>query len=144
MKKVSKRSYLLKAFYSWIVESAGTPVVVANANVAGCQVPQQYIEEDGEIAFNIAPEAVRDLKITPKELSFTATFSGMSYLVKLPLAAILTIFPNEDANDGIYFDTEEEVALFAPFEDAAEPISTPETKPTDVATAGKPFLKLVE
>lgn len=103
---LSNRPYLLRAFYQWIVDSACTPILVMDAKNPRCKIPLDYAES-GEIVFNIAPAAVRDLKINNDIVEFKASFSGVIHIISAPVKAVLAVYAEENG-EGIFFDAEED------------------------------------
>lgn len=103
---LSNKPYLVRAFYEWIVDSKCTPFVVINALYPRCKVPQEFIE-DGQITLNIAPDAIRDLKISNASVEFRASFSGIVHIISAPIKAVLAIYAQENGQ-GMFFDFEEE------------------------------------
>jgi stringent starvation protein B len=101
----SNKPYLVRAFYEWIVDNACTPYVVVNANYPRCNVPTEHVE-NGEITLNIAPSAIRDLKISNDTIEFRASFSGIVHIISAPVKAILAIYAQEN-QQGMFFDYEE-------------------------------------
>ncbi len=101
----SNKPYLVRAFYEWIVDNACTPYVVINATYPRCNVPVEHVE-NGEITLNIAPSAIRDLKITNDTIEFRASFSGLVHIISAPVKAILAIYAQEN-QQGMFFDYEE-------------------------------------
>ena len=79
---LSNKPYLIRAFYNWIVDSRCTPILIINANYPRCVIPDQHIE-NGEIIFNISPEAIRDLNIRYDKIEFRASFSGNISVTKI-------------------------------------------------------------
>lgn len=105
---LSTKPYLVRAFYEWIIDSGCTPYVAINANYPRCNVPLEYVE-NGEIIFNISPDAVRDVKIGSEFLEFRASFTGVIRIVSAPVNAILAIYAEENGQ-GMFFDSEEDAA----------------------------------
>lgn len=105
---LSTKPYLIRAFYEWILDSECTPFIVIDVNIPRCNVPTEHIE-NGEIVFNISPDAVRDLKVGNEMLEFRASFSGVIRIVSAPVQAILAIYADENGQ-GMFFDTEDEGA----------------------------------
>lgn len=103
---LSNKPYLIRAFFEWIVDSNCTPFLVVNANFPRCQVPTQFVE-DGQITLNIAPEAIRDLKIGKDVVEFRASFSGNVHIIFAPIKAVLAIYAQENGQ-GMFFDFEED------------------------------------
>ncbi len=103
---LSNKPYLIRAFYNWIVDSRCTPILVINANHPSCKIPDQHIE-NGEIVFNISPEAIRDLAIRYDKVEFRASFSGQVQTISVPVKAVLAVYAEEN-KQGMYFDYEDE------------------------------------
>ena len=101
----SNKPYLVRAFYEWIVDNACTPYIVVNAQYPRCQVPTDFVE-NGEITLNIAPSAIRDLKISNDTVEFRASFSGIVHLISAPVKAVLAIYAQEN-QQGMFFDYED-------------------------------------
>jgi len=125
---LSNKPYLIRAFYDWIVDSRCTPILSVNANHPKCKLPNQP-SENGEILFNISPEAIRDLTIRYDTLEFRASFLGKVQVISAPVKAILAVYAEEN-KQGMYFDFEEEDF----FEEGAGSAGAP----------GKSHLRLVE
>ncbi len=133
---LSNKPYLIRAFYNWIVDSRCTPILVINANHPGCHVPDQHIE-NGEIIFNISPEAIRDLAIRYDKVEFRASFSGRVQAISVPVKSVLAVYAEEN-KQGMYFDYEDEEFFDGEGEGGLDsPLSKKEGK-------GKPHLRLVE
>ncbi len=103
---LSNKSYLIRAFYEWIVDSKCTPLLVVDATLPRCNVPKEYIE-NGEIILNISPEAIRDMKINTQVIEFKASFSGIAHLISAPIRAVLAVYAEENGQ-GMFFDVENE------------------------------------
>jgi stringent starvation protein B len=133
---LSNKPYLIRAFYNWIVDSRCTPILVINANYPKCIIPEQHIE-NGEIVFNISPEAIRDLAMSYDKVEFKASFAGSVQLISVPVKAVLAVYAEEN-KQGMYFDYEEEGF----FEEEDEGGS--DTAFTSSEGKGKPHLRIVE
>lgn len=103
---LSNKPYLIRAFYDWIVDSKCTPLLVVDATLPRCNVPKEYVE-NGEIILNIAPEAIRDLKIGNSMVEFKASFSGIAHLISAPIRAVMAVYAEENGQ-GMFFDVEAE------------------------------------
>ncbi|MFK7912927.1 MAG: ClpXP protease specificity-enhancing factor [Pseudomonadales bacterium] len=101
----SRRPYLIRALYDWIVDSDSTPFILVKANSDAVIVPRDYVK-DGQITLNIAPTAVRDLLIDDGLMTFAGRFAGQSVDVCIPLSSIGAIYARE-TGDGMLFDTDE-------------------------------------
>jgi stringent starvation protein B len=133
---LSNKPYLIRAFYNWIVDSRCTPILVINANHPGCNIPDQHVE-NGEIVFNISPEAIRDLAIRYDKVEFKASFSGNVQYIAVPVKAVLAVYAEEN-KQGMYFDYEDEEFFDEEGDGGLDsPFNAGEGK-------GKPHLRLVE
>lgn len=99
----SRRSYLLKPYYDWLVDSGRTPYILVEVIDDNVQVPDDYVRND-EIVLGIAPNSVRDFHLDDQWLTFSASFSGTPYAIQIPLYAIRGIFDKETQQEGIFFD----------------------------------------
>lgn len=146
---LSNRPYLLRAFFDWIIDSHCTPVLVIDPYHPRCKIPKEYIDGD-EIVFNIAPAAIRDLRMTNESVEFKASFSGVVHLIFAPVKAILALYAEENG-EGIFFDAEEDVdsniTQIKNIEDTvldeAGIVASEEQMPPAMQKS-KPVLKLVE
>lgn len=125
----SNRPYLVRAFYEWIVDNQFTPYILLSAEMAGVEVPKQFIE-NGKITLNISPSAVQDLRITNQIIEFSATFSGQPVFIFAPIKAVEAIYARENMRGVTFPETE--------VEDEGEPPPPPPVK------AGKPKLTVVK
>lgn len=130
MDMTSKRPYLIRAFYDWIVDNQKTPYILVNANFPGVQVPLQHVN-NGQIVLNISPSATRGLLLENDRIVFTARFSGQSEQLFFPPQAVLELYAKENGV-GISFPPEEGEQPPPPSADAGGDAST-----------RKPSLKLV-
>ena len=122
----SKKPYLIRACYDWIVDNQLTPYMLVNANYPGIDVPLQHVN-DGRIVLNISPLACRGLHLDNDKILFTARFSGVSMQIFVPPSAVLAIYAKENG-EGMEFP-----------EEKGAPLPEPE-KPA----RKKPSLKLVD
>ena len=144
---ISNKPYLIRAFNEWIVDSVCTPIIVIDALHPRSKVPKDYIE-NGQVVFNISPDAIRDLKIMNESVEFKASFSGVVHIIFAPMSAILAIYAEENG-EGIFFDGEDDDISdsdYAPVPVAeANPRSeAPLSAQEATAGKGKPFLRIVE
>ncbi len=106
---LSTKPYLIRAFYEWILDCACTPFIVINVGFPHCNVPQEFVE-DGEIIFNVSPDAIRDLKLGNDLVEFKASFSGVVRIISAPVRAIMAIY-SEENGQGMFFDAEDEADM---------------------------------
>ncbi|WP_305804997.1 ClpXP protease specificity-enhancing factor [Stenotrophomonas sp. YIM B06876] len=135
----SHRPYLLRALVEWINDNGMTPHVMVDAGVAGVQVPASAVN-DGRVVLNIAERAVMRLHIDNETLSFTARFSGVSFPVSVPIAAILAVYARETGHGMALPD--DIAGSDSPPDDDMPP---PPGPPDDIPVAGKrPHLRVVK
>src|SRR5699024_7395837 len=72
-----------------------TPHLIVDATVPGTRVPIEFVR-DGQIVLNIAPRAVGNLEMGNDYVYFNARFSGVSFRVIVPLAAVQAIYAREN------------------------------------------------
>jgi stringent starvation protein B len=131
---ISNRSYLLRAFYDWIVDNHLTPYVLLDAEIPHVEVPQQYVK-DGKITLNISTDAVLNLKIDSKAIRFDASFNSQSILVYAPIKAVLAVYARENGQGMVF--TEEE-------SDQGDTNGTPPSPPPRVRPGTPPKLSIVK
>ena len=98
----SRRPYLVRALYDWIIDNQMTPYLLVQADIEGVDVPQQFVNE-GRIVLNVSSDAVRDLIMDNELVYFSARFSGQPRTVSVPVRAILAIYAKENGQ-GMFFD----------------------------------------
>ena len=130
---LSNKPYLIRAFYEWIIDNGCTPYLLIDATKPRVDVPAQFVE-DGQIVLNISPEAVTDLIMHNKEITFAARFSGVKKNIFVPVHAVLAIYAMEN-EQGMFFDSED-----------SEEITEPENSDDSSGQqgSGKPHLHIVE
>ncbi len=101
----SSRPYLLRALYEWINDNHLTPYVVVKADVAGCIVPKEYVQE-GKIVLNISPDAIMGLLMNNEAIEFKARFGGISRQIYAPIQAVVAIYAKENGR-GMVFGEED-------------------------------------
>lgn len=102
----SKRPYLLRALFDWIVDSGLTPYILVAAESPDVRVPEQHVR-DGKIVLNISPNAVRDLTLADELVSFDGRFSGTPFWVEVPVAQVQAIYAKE-TGEGMMFEPDAE------------------------------------
>lgn len=100
----SRRPYMVRALYEWIVDNDCTPHLLVNAEYPAVQVPQGFAN-DGQIVLNVSPSAVRHLHMDNDAVSFEGRFGGVPHSLYVPSAAILAIYARENGQ-GMVFDLE--------------------------------------
>ena len=100
----SSRPYLIRALYEWINDNGLTPYVLADASIAGVDVPKSAIQ-DGKVTLNISVRAVQALQLDDDAISFSARFGGVSRRIFLPVLAVSAIYARENGQ-GMMFPTD--------------------------------------
>ena len=102
----SSRPYFIRAIYDWLVDNRLTPYLMVDAEFAGVQAPEQFVE-DGKIVLNIAPQAIGNLKMTNQEVEFDASFSGVITHIYAPIRSVEAIYAFENGR-GMVFEEDED------------------------------------
>jgi len=102
---ISRRPYLLRAMHEWITDNDQTPHVVVDAEMAGVDVPRQYVK-DGKIILNVSHGATQALQLGNEWLGFSARFSGVTRLVRVPIRAVLGVYARETGQGMIFSDND--------------------------------------
>jgi len=112
----SRRPYLIRALYDWVLDNGLTPHLLVAADADGVDVPRQFVTEDGKITVNISPGAVRTLSLENELISFSARFSGQNYNVSVPPGAVLALYARENGEGMLFGEVEEASPSAAPSE----------------------------
>jgi stringent starvation protein B len=145
------KPYFLRAYFDWIVDNGWTPLVVADATVAGVDVPTAFVKE-GKIVLNLSLRAIRNLEMENDSVSFSARFGGVSHKVFLPVRAVLAIYAEENGQI-LSFPPEPDTAGDHDLPVRAEPEASPTPKPEkpagrpaspDGKPKGRPTLRVVK
>lgn len=102
----SRKPYLIRALYDWIIDNACTPYVLVNCELPDVQVPSQYVQ-DGKIVLNISTQAVQGLELSNAGIRFSARFSGQAFNVDIPVAAVLAIYARENGEGMMFTDDDQ-------------------------------------
>lgn len=101
----SRRPYLIRAMYDWVVDNGLTPYLLVAADAQGVSVPPGYARE-GRLTLNVNPSAVRNLDLGNELISFSARFGGRAFNVSVPPGAVLALYASENG-EGMLFGEEE-------------------------------------
>ncbi len=143
---ISKKPYLIRAFYDWIQDSQKTPYLLIDASHGDVEVPTSFVSENGEIVLDVSAQAVRDFVITREHVTFDASFPGFVSSIHVPISHVLAIYCHE-TEDGIYFDTAEEQGMqFSTVEedDDTTPLQLGLAQESVGKKTDKPVLRIVE
>lgn len=102
----SRRPYLIRALYEWVLDNGCTPHLLVAADAPGVSVPSQFITEDGRITINISPGAIRELYMGDDWITFSARFSGRGYNISMPPGAVLALYARENGEGMLFGDAE--------------------------------------
>jgi stringent starvation protein B len=144
----SRRPYLLRAMYEWMVDDRQTPYVLVDARQDGVRVPEASVHE-GRIVLNIGPGATHRLTLGNDELEFDARFGGVSHHVVVPVRAVLAIYARE-TGQGMMFGLEDDAAAVeapaaaAERDDRAGTPKSDDPRKSDGPPKGRPSLKVVK
>lgn len=122
---LSKRPYLVPAFYDWILDQGHVPHLVVNADAPEVMVPTQFVE-DGHIQLNISPSAVRDFHMDRVGISFEARFGGRPERVFVPMHAVRAIVDRDSGQGATFPDEPDET--FPRSDDGGEGAPAPRTE----------------
>lgn len=126
----SSRPYFIRALYDWIVDNSLTPYLVVFARAEGVEVPQQYVNKEGQIVLNLAPRAVVGLDLGNTGVRFNARFGGIPTDIFVPCHAVLGIYAKENGQG----------MMFEPEPSAPPPPSAPEPGPAEK----RPSLRIIK
>lgn len=104
---ISRRPYLIRAIYDWVLDNQLTPHMLVAADAPGVHVPDQFVTEDGKITINVSPSAVRDLALGNDFIRFSARFSGRPFEVEVPPGAVLALYARENGQGMLFGEVEE-------------------------------------
>lgn len=106
--RLPRRPYLLRAMHQWMSDAGMTPHVLVDTYVEGVDVPKAHVR-DGRIVLNIGMAATRHLDLGNELITFEARFAGVPRGVRVPVAAVLSIYARE-TGEGMVFPPEGELA----------------------------------
>jgi stringent starvation protein B len=127
---LSKRPYLVPAFYDWIVYQGHVPHLVVEAGLPGVMVPAAFVD-DGYIQLNIGPSAVRDFHMDRAAISFEARFAGKPERIYVPMAAVRAIIDRDTGQGANFPDEPGETFPDAPEGEGAAPAGRPTLRAVD-------------
>ncbi|MBN2873426.1 MAG: ClpXP protease specificity-enhancing factor [Halothiobacillaceae bacterium] len=133
---LSKRPYLVPAFYDWIVDQGHVPHLVVNADAEGVVVPAAFVEE-GHIQLNVGPNAVRNFHMDRVGVSFEARFGGHPEQIFVPMHAIRAIVDRDSGQGATFADETDET-----FPDGSE-VGHSSSSETGEDRKGRPRLRAV-
>jgi stringent starvation protein B len=103
----STKPYMIRALYEWCTDNHLSPQILIQ-NHKSCSLPEDYIDEDNEIALSLQWGVVKDLEIKNEYISVSVCFDGMTWFdVYAPMQCIKAIYPIE-TDEAIYFEIDED------------------------------------
>lgn len=103
----SRRPYLIRALYDWVLDNDLTPHLLVAADAPGVDVPRQFVTDDGKITINVSPTAVRGLALENQLISFSARFSGANHNIAIPPGAVLALYARENGEGMLFGEVEQ-------------------------------------
>ena len=103
---ISKKLYVIKALLDWVIDTGCTPYLVVDATVDGVIVPQEFIDKQGQIVFNISVNAINSFFIDNTGISFKTKFKREPFHVMVPLRAVRALVSHEQGH-GLWFREED-------------------------------------
>lgn len=101
----SKRPYLIRAIFEWLLDNDLTPHLIVDAEHPSAVVPMEFAD-NGRIVLNIAPQAVQDFHIGNDVIRFSARFGGRPFAVELAPQAVLGLVARENGEGMAFLDEE--------------------------------------
>ncbi|HEX7029722.1 MAG TPA: ClpXP protease specificity-enhancing factor [Gammaproteobacteria bacterium] len=133
---LSRRPYLIRALYEWLLDCGEVPHLLVDATVAGAELPEAYVK-DGRIVLNIGAAAVQALDLGNDEIAFSARFGGTPRAVRFPPTAVIAIY-GRDSGQGMMFGPDDD----GPSDN--DPGGAPPGDNAKPAKPGKPSLKIIK
>jgi stringent starvation protein B len=131
------KPYLARALYEWCTDNGLTPYMTVAVD-ASCKVPLQFVR-DGQIVFNISPEATDSLQMQNDFVAFRARFNGVAQEVWVPMARVAALYAQENAQGMTFVVTVAEAAGAA-----AKKLDPPEEPPPSGKRSERPWLRRVK
>lgn len=103
----SRRPYLIRAIYEWVLDNDLTPHILVAADAEAVEVPAEFVTEEGRITINVSPSAVQGLEFGNHLISFSARFSGKPCQVSVPPGAVLALYARENGEGMLFGEVEE-------------------------------------
>ncbi|MCY4150530.1 MAG: ClpXP protease specificity-enhancing factor [Gammaproteobacteria bacterium] len=139
---VGTKPYIIRAINDWLTDNQHTPQILVNTGYEGVVVPSQYIQ-NSRIILNIHPRSVDQLVIGNREIVFAARFSGKSFQVVIPVAAVMAIYGRENGQ-GVVFNEEPQPQPMADHQDQANGKHAEGGETRETLSTKAPYLKLVK
>jgi stringent starvation protein B len=132
------KPYLARALYEWCADNGLTPYMTVAVD-ASCRVPQGFVR-NGQIVFNIGPEATNRLQMQNDFIAFQARFNGVAQEVWVPMARVAALHARENGQ-GMTFA----VSAAENVDAAKKPENPPEEPPPPSGKRGEhPWLRRVK
>lgn len=136
----TRRPYLIRAFYDWILDNGLTPYISVDAEYEEVSVPREYVV-DGEIVLNVSPNSVRNLELGLEYIMFDARFSGNPMNIVVPVRAVYAIYAQENG-EGMAFGFRRRPG--DDIEDTIQGDTIKDEDPPPRPPSGRPSLKIVK
>ncbi|MDR0674473.1 MAG: ClpXP protease specificity-enhancing factor [Zoogloeaceae bacterium] len=128
------KPYIARALYEWCTDNGMTPYMAVSVD-ATCRVPRGFVR-DGQIVFNISPEATERLQMQNDFIAFRARFNGVAQEVWVPVARVAALYARENGR-GMAFEVSDTAGGAEKPEDPPEP-------PPSGGRSERPWLRRVK
>lgn len=138
----SRRPYLIRALYDWVLDNDLTPHLLVAADAPGVDVPRRFVTDEGRITINVSPSAVRGLTLGNDWITFSARFSGRSHDISIPPGSVLALYARENGEGMLFGEVE-----IPPQPEPEGSDSADRTEHADPATGSKqrpPHLRVIK
>jgi len=132
----STKPYLIRAIQEWCLDQGCTPYLAVTVT-SRTKVPRDYVK-DGQIVFNLGPEATHQLMMGNDLITFSARFNGVAQAISIPVGDVSAIYARENGQ-GMAFEVVAEETDTAGT--GSEPVEAPAQRP---ATPSKSHLTRVK
>jgi stringent starvation protein B len=99
--------YLISAWYEWMTDNGYSPHLVVSTTFKNVIVPTAYVK-DNQIVLCVDAEAVDDLKINHRQISFLASFNGVAQTCSFPVCAVKAIYDLDSGQGTVLPELEQE------------------------------------
>ena len=106
------KPYLIRALAQWCEDNGYSPYLMVQFDDE-VEVPSEFVE-NGRIVRDISEEATHSLDLGNEVIMFAARFGDAAREIRIPVRAVLAIYPAENPQYGMGFPYEPPVQEAAP------------------------------
>lgn len=88
-------AYMLNALQAWLNDVGLLPHILVDCSHGDVDVPDELVNPDKTVVFNLSPTACRNLHIANEGIYFTARFHGVAREIHAPIERVRSIFDKE-------------------------------------------------